>query len=120
MPNTTDRRGWETGTTPWVRQQPPGTRFLCYFCGATSAILSFGDHPDPGRIEVYCDNTGCDARTVAVLVLQDGTSATPERADVRALEAIDNPDRPRAGNIRELLAIQTSSAEVVARRQSRP
>lgn len=36
------------------------TSTLCYLCGAPSAILSPGDHPDPGHLEVYCDNCNCE------------------------------------------------------------
>jgi hypothetical protein len=108
--------GWTPGMEPWIRQAPPGTRFLCYFCGETTAILSHGDRPDPGRAEVYCENNFCEVRRVAIIILQDGTLATIERTDVRTLDAIDKgaePDEP----LHPLAAVDGRTDEaVIARR----
>lgn len=93
---------WEAGTAPWIRRQPRDARARCYFCGEDSAVRSVTDAPDDqGRVEVYCDNTNCDARKMTVLVLQDGTRATIERADVRALALIDE-DPTQRGNKQDL------------------
>jgi hypothetical protein len=87
---------WDAGTTPWARRSlEAGQTVRCYFCGGETAISSYGDLPgDTGRLELYCDNELCDAREVVVLVSRDGEGAHL-RADVRALEAIDEgPGRP--------------------------
>jgi hypothetical protein len=82
---------WESGAAPWIRQQPRGTKVLCYFCGQATAIVSMGDrNQDTGRVQVYCDNHACAARETEVLVIRDGARARL-RADVRALKAIDDP-----------------------------
>lgn len=62
----------------------------CYFCGHDTAKVSGADvQSDTGCVKVYCDNSSCDARTVTILVEKDGTKAR-QRADVRALHAIDS------------------------------
>ncbi|MGW2824129.1 hypothetical protein ACWC24_24500 [Streptomyces sp. NPDC001443] len=40
-------------------------------------------------MELYCDNEHCDAKEIAVIVCRDGNAAG-ERADLRALAAIDD------------------------------
>jgi hypothetical protein len=88
---------WEAGTTPWVRHAQPrisrgarATRFQCYFCGGHSVTRSEHDNDhDNGRVELYCDNEHCDAKEIAVIVCRDGNAAG-ERADLRALAAIDD------------------------------
>ncbi|MFB8181533.1 hypothetical protein ACFC8N_37040 [Streptomyces sp. NPDC055966] len=93
-----DNRGdWESGTTPWARRLPDAEQkaLPCYFCGERTAMTSWGDLPDDtGRLEVYCDNELCDAREVVVLVQRDGAGAH-DRADVRALRAIDTGSAPK-------------------------
>lgn len=42
---------------------------------------------DPGRLELYCDNSSCDVREMAVIALRVGR--WNPRADVLALEAVD-------------------------------
>nr|WP_202473915.1 hypothetical protein [Streptomyces sp. SID5466] len=96
----TERAEWDADATPWARRQGTGQTLPCYFCGEKTAILAFGDLPDdPGRLELYCDSPMCDAREVVVLVLRDGASAD-ERADVRALEEVDRPNKtPQKGDV---------------------
>ncbi|MFI7508637.1 hypothetical protein ACIBSS_17580 [Micromonospora aurantiaca] len=80
---------WDAGWQPYARAGKPDQRVQCYFCGEASAIISDGDNPeDSGRVEVYCLNSQCDAREVTALVLRDAHGAGL-RADVRALERID-------------------------------
>lgn len=93
---------WDAGSTPYLRaDRGQLMRFSCPFCGDTDAILSFGDdRHDPARIELYCENQDCDAREIVILVRRDGTNETAERADVRALRAIDNgPTEPDEGRV---------------------
>ncbi|MEV6994351.1 hypothetical protein AB0N87_35050 [Streptomyces sp. NPDC093228] len=85
---------------------------------------------DHGRIEVYCDNGLCDAREVIVLVRKDGARAR-WRADVRALEAIDDERlnvndalRPR-GELKvrsaiEVMEAERSDSDIVSRRSAQP
>lgn len=86
---------WSSGQKPWIRAALPGEALnaqgyaQCYFCGAQTAKLSAGDlSGDTGRVEVYCNNSNCDAREVAVIVVRDGHGAG-DRADVRVLRALD-------------------------------
>lgn len=86
---------WSSGQEPWIRAALPGRALAaqgyaqCYFCGAQTAKLSAVDlSGDTGRVEVYCDNSDCEAREVAVIVLRDGNRAS-DRADVRMLRAVD-------------------------------
>lgn len=87
---------WEAGTVPWLRRQQKNATFghepdgvQCMFCGAKTLKRSMGDRDeDPGRMELYCDNTDCDAREMVLLVTRDGAGAG-DRADARALRLID-------------------------------
>jgi hypothetical protein len=55
-------------------------------CGKRTAIQSFGDLPtDHGRVQMYCENEHCDARETEVIVVDDGTTTTPGRTDVRIM-----------------------------------
>ncbi|GAA1176080.1 hypothetical protein GCM10009578_017380 [Streptomyces rhizosphaericus] len=106
-------------------------RVQCLFCGANTAILSDRDlESDHGRIEVYCDSQMCDAREVIVLVRRDGAQAR-WRADVRALEAIDdkrlNVDDalPPSGEFKvhsfmEVCEAETRDSDIVVRRSAQP
>ncbi|MCT2282371.1 hypothetical protein M3G91_32715 [Micromonospora chalcea] len=79
---------WWTGDTPWLRRADNRT-VTCLWCGSKTAIASWGDEPeDTGRIELYCENSDCEVREVALIVTRDGHTASA-RADVRALDAID-------------------------------
>lgn len=67
--------------TPWVQRTDRETD--CYFCGQQTVLLSYGDLTrDHRRVQIYCDNSDCDAREVDVIVLDDGTEATRNRTDV--------------------------------------
>lgn len=81
---------WIPGATPWARTvEGP---LPCMFCGQQAAIRSRGDDPsDCGRIQLYCDNQGCDVREAEVIVMRDGTIETMERPDVATLKEIDRP-----------------------------
>ncbi|WP_180276510.1 hypothetical protein [Mycobacterium kansasii] len=69
---------------PWI--QRANARTTCYFCGRDSVIVSFGDlSEDHGRVEIYCENSDCDAREVEIVVIDDGTGATRNRSDGRIL-----------------------------------
>lgn len=84
-PEASDRRRWTPTATPWLRTPGSGPAD-CYFCGQDTAIWSATDMPnDSGRVAVYCENPDCDAREAEVLVVDDGTDATPKRTDVRIL-----------------------------------
>lgn len=110
------RSTWNAGTPPWVRRQS-GRTLHCPFCGDQSLKRSTGDVPDAGRIELHCDNMSCDARTMVVLLLQDGGFQAHRRADVRALQAIDDdPNRPKEP--RTFGDIDLDPAALIARRQS--
>ncbi|MFE2072803.1 hypothetical protein [Streptomyces misionensis] len=82
----------QTNEPTTLRTRPRGSRaarFQCYFCGGQSVIRSEHDNEhDTGRLELYCDNEHCAAKEIAVIVCRDGYAAG-ERADLRALAAID-------------------------------
>lgn len=88
---------WEAGGEPWLRRHQPETTWgpepnpvQCLFCGARSLKRSAADHAqDPGRLELYCDNSACSAREMVLLVVRDGAAAS-YRADVRALQLVDD------------------------------
>lgn len=116
---------WESGSTPWLRREQPeatadaGAVATCYFCGRPSVKRSIGDYDaDPGRLRVYCTNPACAAREVIVLVQRDGADSR-SRADVRAIERIDNtagtparrPDGlPGSPPVDDIVAARTSRA----------
>lgn len=82
---------------PWIQRTDVETG--CYFCGRDSVILSYTDlHDDHGRVEIYCDNGDCDAREIEVIIIEDGTSTTRNRTDVRILNHF-GPDGDRPGSI---------------------
>jgi hypothetical protein len=108
---------WEAGAEPWARHRPDRA-LLCPFCGDQSLKRSMGDIPDAGRLELYCYNSGCDARTMVVLLLRDGGFEAHRRADVRALQAIDDGPSPPQGP-RPFADIDLDPAPLIARRQGR-
>lgn len=99
---------WDAGAPPWVRLaaggksvlDQPGLRSVvptarCLFCGDESLLVSWGDdYDDTGRVEMYCNNSLCDAREMTVLVRRDNAGAA-QRADVRALRALDRRNDPQ-------------------------
>ncbi len=108
-----DANGWSMGSEPvkvleqtgFGQDEQPAVRrarragqylpYPCYFCGEDQVKLSYADRPaDAQRIELYCDNVNCEAREVVVL-MRRGLGAH-ERADVRALQALDCSDRQAA------------------------
>lgn len=127
---------WSAGETPWIKaeaignegQQPfqPGYA-LCYFCGETSAKVSVEDVSiDNGRVQLYCQNEACEAKTVEVIVTNDYHLADC-RADVRALLAVDqdrhSTDRepPKVMDVTDLLQFDDAAEEraILARRMNR-
>lgn len=124
---------WEAGGEPWLRRHQPETTYghepnpvQCMFCGARTLKRSASDRPqDPGRLELYCDNGMCDAREMVLLVRRDGAEAGL-RADVRALNLIDDgtldvhatfPPEAKSRNVLDLIADRPN---VVERRMRRP
>lgn len=98
----TNADGWSVGEIPWVRDALTGAAersrsyAQCYFCGEMTAMISANDlASDTGRVEVYCNNTRCEAREMTVLVSRDGSKAS-SRADVRILKSIDEDTRSSA------------------------
>ena len=82
-----DGASWEPGQSPWVRIRGDDEPFYCYLCGEREAFLSSTDWPsDHGRVTVYCDGRDCDARETEVIVMRDGTTTTPARADVQVMQ----------------------------------
>lgn len=78
------RASWSVGDSPWIRGA--STPCSCLFCGQDTAILSFGDMAeDKGRVQIYCENSDCDAQEVEVIVVEDGMATTRGRTDVRIL-----------------------------------
>lgn len=88
---------WDAGTTPWLRRHQPEATWgnepnpaQCMFCGGQTLKRSAPDREeDAGRLELYCDNSLCDAREMVLLVQRDGAEAGL-RADVRALHLVDD------------------------------
>lgn len=67
------------------------TDYSCPYCGGQSLLTSYGDIPDDRyRVEVYCDNPSCVIRTMAIVALRSDSPLAHERADVKALRAVDN------------------------------
>jgi len=78
---------WSHGKTPWVRTVD--APIICYLCGEQTMIRSFrDDERDSGRVQLYCENEGCDSREVELIVLRDGSSETLTRADVQVLNSV--------------------------------
>lgn len=62
----------------------------CPYCGADNVLLSLGDIADDTvQIELYCDNDMCDVREF-VIVAKRGIGLHRNRADVRALNVVDD------------------------------
>lgn len=79
-------RMWSHGQQPWIRTLDPETATRCYLCGNTTSIVSFGDLAvDQGRVQMYCEHWQCDARETEIVIVDDGTTATAQRSDVRIL-----------------------------------
>lgn len=128
MSTTDEHHGWQVGQTPWVQaaligppENSPGYA-QCYFCGQMTAKLSSSDvEADTGRVDVYCNNTWCEARETTVLIIRDGANAS-ERADARMLAAIDNDthttqEEPfKVVSLREILGSEENEGAILARR----
>jgi hypothetical protein len=79
--------------TPAIRSAlDAGTGKTCPFCGGQTLIISNSDlDTDRDRVEVYCNNTYCDAREIIILITRgDGANL---RADVTAINAVDEGTR---------------------------
>ncbi|GGU62594.1 hypothetical protein [Streptomyces daghestanicus] len=126
---------WEAGATPWLRRHQPETTWAnepnpvqCMFCGGQTVKRSESDRSrDTGRIELYCDNGSCDAREMVLLVRRDGADAYA-RADVRALNLIDNgtldvhaafPPQVKSSTMADLMADYGNEVERRMRKPSR-
>jgi hypothetical protein len=60
--------------------------------------LSYGDVPqDEERIELYCRSSECGVREFTILALNSEKHSYSERADVRALAEIDDPQPAERG-----------------------
>jgi hypothetical protein len=89
---------WGAGDQPWLRRHQPEATYnpvpasellQCLFCGARTLKRSASDRPeDSNRLELYCDNSRCDAREMVLLVLRDKQPGL--RADVKALRLVDD------------------------------
>lgn len=83
---------YSVGEQPAIRQQADDRGHIdghpCPFCGSKTLLQSRGDlASDTERVEVYCNNTLCDAREVIILIRRG--ERTDERADVQALTTVD-------------------------------
>lgn len=66
---------------------------MCYCCGEATLIASYGDErDDTARFQLYCDNSGCDAREVEIIALSGSIFGGSDRADIRTLTHF--PQRP--------------------------
>lgn len=64
--------------------------FRCPYCGSNALLISSGDLlADKYRIELYCDNSMCDVREMAILPLRMDGPVSWSRTDVKALRVID-------------------------------
>lgn len=117
---------WETGQQPWVRAHTPagfgastrdGSGAVCYFCGEPTAIISVTDFAeDTGRVDIYCDNTRCDAKEMTIIEIRGGRRQN--RADWRALEAVDHPE-DGGTTIADVMAQTLARGDVLPRRLGR-
>lgn len=74
---------------PAIRQHDSANPTTCPWCGDKTWFLSFGDIADDhGRVQMYCDNPGCDSRETELMIVR-GERAN-SRADVQALRMIDD------------------------------
>jgi hypothetical protein len=86
---------YEERGEPAVRSSPKDdlrhlTDFKCPYCGGQSLLISYGDIPDDKyRIELYCENSHCVVREMTIIALRTDTTVARDRADVRALRAVD-------------------------------
>jgi hypothetical protein len=79
---------FEEGTTPAIREALD--EYPCPFCGKNTLLKSYGDLPqDNYRVELYCDNTLCDTRTMVIVGLRMNGQVSDHRADAAAIQAID-------------------------------
>lgn len=82
------------GKEPAIRDDPrePGgdrlAEFPCAFCGERQLLIGYADQPEDNyRIDLYCDNPGCDVREMTVMA--ERADEVLNRADVQALKAVD-------------------------------
>lgn len=79
---------FEEGATPAIREAPD--EYPCPFCGKNTLVRSYGDLSDDNfRIELYCNNSYCDTREMAVIAKRMNGSVSGHRADVAAIVAVD-------------------------------
>ena len=81
--------------TPAIRTATREAPWRCPWCGANTWFVLDEDNPlDGGRVQMYCDNSGCDSRETDLLAMrghdENGQVRADRRADVRALRRIDN------------------------------
>ncbi len=87
-----DRRSDTPGLRSAMQSDGGESAWPCPFCSAQTLLLSVGDiGADRDRVEVYCDNTDCDAREIVVLLMRG--EGAHDRADVIALQAVDEGTR---------------------------
>ena len=73
---------------PAIRNSSSEDPALCPWCGNRSWFPSDGDDPrDAGRVQMYCAEPDCDSRETELIIVRG--EGAHERADVRALQAID-------------------------------
>ncbi len=87
----------------------------CPFCDAEMLTVATGDLGERERMDLRCDNPGCEVREFVVLAMH--TSDGPWRADVAALRAVDHgtPEEQE----RELLGLDDEDADADARLELR-
>lgn len=107
---------------PALREEGDGShRYLlgrrCPFCDAEMLTVATGDLGERERLDLRCDNPGCEVREFVVLAMH--TSDGPWRADVAALRAVDHGTTEEQE--RELLGLpdEDADAELERRRERR-
>jgi hypothetical protein len=117
---------------PMIRKKATGDErdkhvfgYPCPFCGSEDVKLSYGDiWADRLRVELYCNKPRCDVREFTILALWAGVETTGARADVKALQLIDErpierrrrEEREHTGKISFHRAVRPDPAAVLARR----
>jgi hypothetical protein len=88
-------KSWQPGETPWARANPD--QMPCPYCGERKLIISMMDIQDDDlRVELYCDNEYCEARSFATILMSHHGM---RRADTQALFAVDHGDDPEEENL---------------------
>lgn len=97
---------------PAVRAHTRENPTTCPWCGEGKWFVSAGDDGrDNGRVQMYCDSPDCHSRETELIVVRG--EGAHERADVRALQAVDSGRHASDGDPLVDLDAHRSAASLV-------